>query len=173
MSAVEPLPDVATRKEPDGGLRLSVSGGAGDEHVARFRALVGAAMASAPGPLVVDLTALSGWGHEAQAALLHLVRTHRHAGRSVVVKGLHGHASQQAVTSGLWPLLSATVALPDPRTAPTPADGAPPQATEATAARITRDRHARRPTIHATCPYGHPAAASWEHRSQGHLVLPL
>lgn len=170
MSAAEPLPHVATRKEPGGGLRLSVSGGAADEHVARFRELVGAVMASsASSPLIVDLTALSGWGHEAQAALLHLVRAHRHTGRSVVVEGLHGHALQQAVTSGLWHLLGAAVTPPEPPAAPTPADSA---AIGATITRITRDRDARRPTTHATCQYGHPAATGQDHCHQGHLVLP-
>ena len=173
MSLPSSPPLLVTAQQDDGGeLRIRVSGSAPDSQVRRFRELVGAALHDGPDPLVLDLQALADWGHEAQAALLHLVRAQRHGGRSVVVEGLHGRAARQADESGMHHLLRSTgrdvglsgPSIPEPGTRPAQAG---------TLARIAHDRKGRRPTVHATCEFGHAAGAGGDHCDQGHLILPL
>jgi len=164
---------VTAHEDDGGGLRIRVTGSLPNDQVGHFRDLVDAALHDGPEPLVVDLAALTDWGHEAQEMLLHLVRTQRNTGRSVVVQGLQGRAAQDADESGMGHLLSSPAGGDSVPFAPVTGEHNGELAPGSTLGRIKADRHSRRPTIHATCQFGHAAALGGDRCDHGHLMLPL
>jgi hypothetical protein len=171
--AESPNVHVHSSQTPDGTC-VAVLGTVPDEQVAVFRRLLEQAVAGG-GPLVLDLSQLQGWGNEAQATLLHLLRHERSAGRVVDVRGLAGTAGAQAEATGMRALLVLPVAR-----RPAPSDerqdgsaAAVVDGARATTSRITQDRYGRRPTARPTCEYGHGADGDRETCVDGHLIVPL
>ncbi|RZS77913.1 hypothetical protein EV189_3952 [Motilibacter rhizosphaerae] len=151
-----------------GCLVLEISGDAPDRRIAEFRADVGGAVTGRPDGLVIDLTRLRSWEHEAQGFLLNLVRRERHRGRTVVVRGLKGTAAAQAQASGMRLLIvrgSGEPGLPPAQLVAASAATAP--------ADVERDPRTHRPSRHTTCRFGHPGVAGSPRCDEGHLVLPL
>ncbi|RZS91640.1 anti-anti-sigma factor [Motilibacter rhizosphaerae] len=93
----------ATRRA--GATVITVEGELANADVVAWRQALNEHVEAAPGPVVVDLSALSGWGTQAQAVLLQLLRHERAAGRVVSVTGLNGAVARQAHESGMTNLL--------------------------------------------------------------------
>ncbi|NHC14823.1 STAS domain-containing protein [Motilibacter deserti] len=154
---------VRAHETPDE-LVVEVSGDAPDAQSHDLRLIVEQHVATSAKPLVLDLTGLTSWEHEAQAFFLHLVREQRARGRSAEIIRLQGTAETQAYAAGMRAYFrsppgsdSLDEATPEPATTPA----------------RPRPAHARRPGASSTCQYGHPAGASGTRCEQGHLLLPL
>jgi hypothetical protein len=148
-------------------LTVEVSGDAADSQSHDLRVAVEQCVSSSEKPLVLDLTGLSSWEHEAQGFLLHLVREQRHRGRTVEVIGLAGYAESQAYASGMQAFFRSEVAVDDAPVETVEEHVLPP---------ATSGEHAYRggrPAAHATCQYGHPAGELGSRCDEGHLVLPV
>ena len=97
------------------GTGLAVPGNLTDTGGAVWRDELAAHLRNAPGAVVVNLTGLTGWGTQAQAGLLHLLRHERANGRTVSVTGLTAEAAQQAHDSGMARLLMTKASDPGTR----------------------------------------------------------